>query len=536
MPEKKTPPGWFAGVLFSLLFLTSLGFQIHSGAWRSDFGGHADEAAHVVTSLMVRDYLAGGFLETPHPKRYAEAYYERFPKVALGHYPPGFYLVASAGLLPFRSGETLLVLMNLIAAGTGLLVWSLGRRLLEHDGQAALIAFLYIVLPQTRTYTAIIMADLLLVFLGLLAALSFHSFLRSGSARDALFFGLAAAGAILTKGSGIGLALLPPVALLLSGKGKWFLSPRLWLAPVPVLVLALPWMLFSMGITQEGMQASDPLEWFLAAAPFYGSALLREGGWVAAAAVLVAAGAGGLRILRHRQSLQEAEAVLWALVVCGIVIPLMVPAGLDARYLMPVMPVILLLGALQLRRLAAGNRPALGTPVAALFALLVFGETLRPVQKLYTGASAAVQRILEEASKDPSDGPPSSVLAVSNATGEGALIAAAALAAPDSLTVARGSKLLSTSDWMGRGYRQTFETPQELMGILSEKGIDYLVCDPPPAGTPLAHWRILDGWLEGNPGFSLPLVGIVPSWRRLVETRFAIYRVGGREAGLPGAF
>jgi hypothetical protein len=526
MPEKKTPPGWFAGVLFSLLFLTSLGFQIHSGAWRSDFGGHADEAAHVVTSLMVRDYLAGGFLETPHPKRYAEEYYERFPKVALGHYPPGFYLVASAGLLPFRSGEALLVLMNLIAAGTGLLVWSLGRRLLDHDGQAALIAFLYVVLPQTRTYTAIIMADLLLVFLGLLAALSFHSFLRSGSARDALFFGLAAAGAILTKGSGIGLALLPPVALLLSGKGKWFLSPRLWLAPVPVLVLALPWMLFSMGITQEGMQASDPLEWFKAAVPFYGSGAVREVGWGAVAALFAAAGFGGFRIARRRQFLKEEEAVLWALLVCGIVIPLAVPAGLDHRYLMPVIPSILLLGVSVVRRLAGQKGTLAGTLAIGVFALVVFGETLRPVQKLYTGASAVVQRILEDVGQEGKGGPTPGLLVVSNATGEGALIAAAALAAPDSLVVERGSKRLSTSDWMGRGYRQAFATPQELEGILSARGIDYLVCDPPPADTPLAHWRILDEWLESGANLDVERVGVVPSWRRQVESRFSIYRVG----------
>ena len=132
---------------------------MQSGAWRSDFGGHADEPAHVVTSLMVRDYLAGGFLETWHPMRYAEAYYERFPKVALGHYPPGFYLVASAGLIPFRSGSTLLVLMNCLSAGAGLLVWWFGRRLLAHDGPAIAIAVLYVLLPQTRTDTAIIMAS-----------------------------------------------------------------------------------------------------------------------------------------------------------------------------------------------------------------------------------------------------------------------------------------------------------------------------------------------------------------------------------------
>jgi len=526
MPEKKSPPGWFGVTLALFLFLTSLGFQIHSGAWQSDFGGHADEAAHVVTSLMVRDYLAGGFLETPHPKRYAEEYYERFPKVALGHYPPWFYLVASVGLLPFRSGETFLVLMNLIAAGGGLLVWNLGRRLLGHEGQAALIALLYVVLPQTRTYTAIVMSDLLLVALSLLAALFFLSFLRAQRPRDALLFGLTAAGAILTKGSGIGLALLPPLALLLSGKGKRLLNRSLWLAPVPVIALALPWMLFSIGITEEGMQESGILDWAKAAIPFYGEGVVREAGWVAGAAFVGMIVTGVIRMFR-RQPFPEEEAVLWALLACGIAVPLVVPAGLDHRYLMPVIPSLLLLAAAQVRRIVGEKRISLGTLVVGGFALLVFGETFRPVQKLYTGASAAVQRILEDAESERPGRGPSRVVAVSNATGEGALIAAAALAAPGNLVIARGTKWLSTSDWMGRGYRLTFETPQDLIEMASEKGVDYLVCDPPPADTPWEHWRIVHGWLDAQQGLSYPLVGFVPSRRRLVESRFAIYRVAG---------
>lgn len=530
MPEKKSPTGWFGVCLAVFLFLVSLGFQIRSGAWQSDFGGHADEAAHVVTSLMVRDYLAGGFLETPHPKRYAEEYYERFPKVALGHYPPGFYLVASVGLLPFRSGETFLVLMNLIAAGGGLLVWKLGRRVLGNDGQAALIALLYVVLPQTRTYTAIVMADLLLVALSLLAALFFLSFIRDPRPRDALLFGLTAAGAILTKGSGIGLALLPPLALLLSGKGKLLLNRSLWLAPVPVIALALPWMLFSMGITEEGMQESGILDWAKAAIPFYGEGVVMEVGWVATAAFFAAIGTALIRTVARRPFPEE-EAVLWALLACGIVIPLVVPAGLDHRYLMPVIPSLLLLGAAQVRRIVGEKRIRVGALVVGGYALLVFGETFRPVEKLYTGASASVERVVEDAETERPGGSPTRVLAVSNATGEGALIAAAALTAPDSLVIARGTKWLSTSDWMGRGYRLSFETPQDLTEMAAERAIDYLVCDPPPANTPWEHWRILHGWLEAQQGLSFPLVGSVPSRRRLVETRFAIYRVVEREPG-----
>jgi hypothetical protein len=527
MPEKKSPLKGFSALLFVGLFLISLGFQIGSGAWRSDFGGHADEGAHVVTGLMVRDYLGGGFLETWHPMRYAEAYYERFPKVALGHYPPGFYLVASAGLLPFRSGATLLVIMNLLGAGTGVLVWWFGRRILEHDLPAVALALLYVLLPQTRTYTAIVMADLLLVLLGALAARSFLIFLRSGRGRDAFFFGFWAACAILTKGSGIGLALLPLFALILSGKWRQFFSPRLWLAPVPVLVVALPWMLLTMGITKEGMQQSGILDWAKAALPYYGEALVAEAGWFAVGALAAAFAFGGLQMLLRRQVLRDEEAVLWALFACGIVIPLVIPAGLDQRYLMPVIPSILLLAASFVRRIAAERSPVLGIAAVCLFALMVVAETRRPVQKLYTGATDAVFRVIKDAGEGGREGEPLRVLAVSNATGEGALIAAAALHAPDSLVLARGTKVLSSSDWMGRGYQVAFETPEDLKTLLGEEQIDYLIIDPPAGETSVAHWRVLHGWLEAGAVISLRPIGAVPSWRRQVESRFSLYRVGG---------
>jgi hypothetical protein len=156
--------------------------------------------------------------------------------------------------------------------------------------------------------------------------------------------------------------------------------------------------------------------------------------------------------------------------------------------------------------------------------MIVIGETFRPVQKLYTGATSAVNGILEQSGQGRPGNAPLRLLVVSNPTGEGALIAAAALTAPHSLSVARGTKMLSSSDWMGRDYRSRFETPQELMEILGKARVDYLVIDPPPAALPATHWETVSGWLEEGQ-LSLPLVRSVPSWRRQLESRFSIYRV-----------
>jgi hypothetical protein len=259
--KKESPRGaesrWIPVGIFCLLLVLTLTLQIRSGAYQSDFGGHPDEAAHVVTGLMVRDYLTGPLWSGVHPMRFAEDYYARFPKVAIGHYPPGYYLVEGLWLVPSRTKTAVLLLPAALTAFTAWIIFMAGRRMMRFT--AALSAsVLFISMHLVRSYTAIVMSDMLLVVFCLLAVLGFARFLSTGRAIWSLSFGALAAGAILTKGSGLLLALVPPVALLLTGRLKAVLAPKLWLAPLPVLLLAVPWLLATSHITAEGMSA-DPL-------------------------------------------------------------------------------------------------------------------------------------------------------------------------------------------------------------------------------------------------------------------------------------
>lgn len=61
-------------------------------------------------------------------------------------------------------------------------------------------AILLIIHPLVRTYTSIVMSDMLLAIFCLLAIDAWRRFLGSTKARDSLWFGLWAAAAILTKG------------------------------------------------------------------------------------------------------------------------------------------------------------------------------------------------------------------------------------------------------------------------------------------------------------------------------------------------
>src|SRR5689334_5000366 len=81
--------------IFVLSFCVSLAalllLQYWSGSHSAELSGYPDEPAHYVTGLMVRGYLVHGWHS--FPMRYAEDFYLHYPKVALGHWPPAYYLL-----------------------------------------------------------------------------------------------------------------------------------------------------------------------------------------------------------------------------------------------------------------------------------------------------------------------------------------------------------------------------------------------------------------------------------------------------------
>lgn len=460
-------------VVFLVLFALTLGLQVRSGAYESDFGGHPDEAAHVVTGLMVRDYLAGPFWSGTHPMRYAEDYYDRFPKVAIGHYPPGFYVIEGLWLLPSRSHTAALLLPAFLTALTAWIIFMTGRKLMNFPAALA-VSVIFPLMNLVQTYTAIVMSDMLLVIWCLLATLAFSRFLATGFARWSLAFGFLAAAAILTKGSGLLLALVPPVAILLTARFRILLAPKLWLAPVPVLLLAVPWLVMTTHITSEGMSAAPLNEYFLQAIPYYSSHMVSVLGIALMILAIVAVGLG-VKSFRREKGLPATEAALWGLVVAVFFFYCAVPSGLDERYLLPVIPPMLMLGFAALDRIASQVRdrvPAISPiSIVAALALLVGWEAFGSPGKMFTGHTQVVDALLEKSDK------PLNLLICSDARGEGALVAAAALIAPDRIVVQRGTKLLSSSDWLGRGYAENFANENEMLEILKESEITHVVVD-----------------------------------------------------------
>lgn len=472
-------PRWWAigaGVLTTALVIL---LQLHHGFYASDLGGDPDEPAHAVTSLMVRDYLTTGLGQ--NPLQFANDYYARFPKVALGHYPPMYYLIAGVWLLPFRSIAALGLLqalqIGLLAATTA---WLLRRHL--PAWASALIALAWSLTPFVLKQSVLVMSDLQLALLCLWSALAWSRFLETRTLGWSLAFGGLAAAAILTKASAWSLALLPGLSLLFTQRWSLLKSWRLWAAMVPVLVLALPWQLWSSKITARGMTGMSPPQHLQAAIPFYAETLPRVLGW-AIASVLVISLLHHLTTVVRRRAMSADAAVLWSLLIATMVIVLVVPAGLTSRYLMPLFFPALIIAVIELLGFSAWfasrlHRPAPLMSLASLgiVAMLTCLTLPASYDKQVTGFSTAINHILAHS---PTNGDVR-LLVESDARGEGALVAAAAfqLTHPTRpIAVLRASKELASQDWMGRGYTLRVGTAADTLRLLDQRHVDWVVLD-----------------------------------------------------------
>ena len=464
-----SPTRWLACWLGFLVL--SIGLQSWHGAYSSDLAGDPDEAAHAVTSLMVRDYLTQGLGQ--NPMRFASDYYNRFPKVALGHYPPGFYLLAGVWLLPFASIGSLLVFhAALIASLATLTMWCALR--LMSCAMAVVTGLLLCVSAPIEKISLLIMSDVLVALFCLLAAVAFASFMDKPRITAALGFGLAAAFAILTKGSGWMLALLPPFAIALAGQWKLMLKPSLWIAPVPVVLLALPWQLYSYKMTEGGMSGLTLSQHFKMSVPYYLDAAMDSFG--IPLLVLVAAGlAWRVYHVCQGRTGGTMAASLWALIITGLIIAVTIPAGVSSRYFIPITaPVILFAVWVAWQTAQCWLSPRLSQWTAGLLVLVSLGIGLshKTIKKEAHGFHETMQRVARA---------PGLTLVCSDARGEGALVADAAfdstLHASKDFAILRATKELSSQDWLGRGYTLAFQDDKALLDHLKKRQVRWVLID-----------------------------------------------------------
>jgi hypothetical protein len=308
--------------------------------------------------------------------------------------------------------------------------------------------------------------------------------------QDSLWFGVFFALAVLTKGSGWLLVLVPPVALLLARKLRLLLRPGFWISAGIVAVLCIPWQLATMQMAERG--------WTGGAAPSAGYTLTALWEFLVvfehmlgpALSVLLVVGLLA-EILRKR--IAPHVAAMFAFIFAVWLFHSIVPAGIENRKMLLAVPALVLFifaggfwiaGRLPLRRSTSDWRPVLVAVIAALFFLSQ--NFAIPHEKHYGYIEAARFFTTNPRLRD------ATILVSSESIGEGLLVSEVAMRQPlPQDTILRATKTLARVDWNDAHYQSLFSTPAQILNFLDRSGVDVVVLDTFPGEKKFTHHELL---------------------------------------------
>lgn len=460
-------------------FAVLLGFvvilQVLGGAYASGFGGYPDEPAHLVTSLMVRDFIAG--LDFRHPWQFAQQYYLHYPEVAIGVWPPGFYAALGIWFLIFGASRgAAMMFIAIVAATTAAVIYLTGKRLIGRWA-GVLAVVLFLASPPVQESSARVMTEHLSTLAMLVSALCFARFARTGQIGDGLAFGTVAAAAILTHGNAWALGLVPGITIALTN--RWYLLRRLglWLAAAPVLVACVPWYVFWLILVKDSWQ-SDVVSFWVQAVPGFASFIYLAVGLPVLIFALIGVSETIIRV-KPRTEVAPEWAALAGLMIATFILYCVLPVGIESRYMVVVLPSVVLFSAAGVNEIARrlGARLPIGVVrvvlALALIAAFGAGSFALPLQLRNGGYQVLVRDVTAQVSNVPQVW-----LISSGSTGEGCLVAAVALqeARPNSY-VLRGKTILAGGDWMWRNQQDRFDTPAKLARLLDDIPVTIIVID-----------------------------------------------------------
>lgn len=472
-----------------------------SGVSEADLSSNGDQAAHYVNGLLIHDYLLQALGQ--NPMRFALDYYEHFPRVSIGHWPPVFHIIEALWmLLAGRSEPAALLLQLLIAAalcGAAATVVAARHGLIA--GTAA--AFIVLACPDLLRLVGTVMLDNVLALMVLAASLAWARYARTQDWRWSAGFGLVATAAILTKANALGLGLLPPFYCLLSARWRLLLSWKTWLAALIVLPPTVLWYALTYRITADGFNYQPGLAYTSMAIPAFAGLLAGLVGPV----VLVGFVIGVTVLVRQarRNSIDEQGLALAAVVMALFCFSVIAPADVQSRYLLPVVAPALIVAWLGLEHVL---RRWISEPPGIVLAsippaLLLLGAAsifhMPHVATLRMNLAAA--NVLSAASNGPL------VMVAASPNGEGAAIAAFAATGDPDYYVIRGTKALASGNFMGTDYSLRFETEQDVARWVTDNHIGWIILEDSTASLAFQHNGQVQHMLD-QPGSLWQRVGL----------------------------
>lgn len=468
---------------FLCFFLAALGIQKLTGGFLADRGNHSDEAAHFVSSLVIADYIIDG--APGKPLEYAKDYYSHFPKVAIGHWPPFFEILQAFIFLIFGRTATVALFFQAIIAGLcGALpafLLSKGDRFAEGLIAGGIVIFSPIFLPMIDA----VMADNLLAVMITMTAVCWNKFYTQRNWRWSFLFALTSALAILTKGTALGLALLPLIYLGIKRDWKFLFNPKTILSAVIVGAVTLPWYAVTYQMAADGWVFTWGWRYSSLAVPFFIEGLGDAVGIPCVFAYL--AGIVFCLIYQKPSELRPLPIDVTAFVAASlamIIFSMVAPADLDRRYLIPVLPSMAIVAVYGLWNLAslivkAQGSNLMGTrsfKLARIIATVVPILSILLVFKLPYAHSLGTVKIVQDILAADHVNP--LVLVSGNVPAEGAFISSFAEADRSrKYYVIRAQKVLADTNWMDTIYNLKFNTALEIAEWIKNSKIGWVAID-----------------------------------------------------------
>ena len=486
--------------VFVVCLAVVLALQLWSGAYGIEIGTYSDDAAHFMNGMVIREYVTTALGHDP--MAFAENYYLSYPKIAPLMWPPLFHVALGLFLLPgWPPGIAALLLVALTSAW---LAWRLYEITFALSGPVAAFACTGLLLTTSFvvSLSGVVMLDVAIAAFGLEAVYWLARHTQSESRRHAILFGIFTAGACLTKGNGVAVVLAPPVFMILTGRYDLLRKSGLYLAGVIVVVLAVPLLYVSTRLDAAiGDFGPVTAEVMAGRVNYYSAYLLRHLGPL----VLALAFGGAWLSARRKWIGADPETRLLApaltsLAVATLAFHLLTPHIISvSRYLTAAVAPIACLAFLAAWTIADRiGTPARRRSVYAVVAITMVVATVAarpwPRRVLPMGYRAVVERLA--ATNDLAG---RRLLVVSDEFGEGAFVSEVAIVNPHPApTVVRGSKLISSENWMGQGFRLNYGSSLELLADLEALHIAYVVLDRSDGARLLPYFNQVQALADGE--------------------------------------
>ena len=465
--------------------------QIYNGAQllSSDLAT-PDEPAQFTSGVLVHDYAFSGFRLAPLP--YARAFYEQYPKVAIGHWPPAFHILEAAWMSIFPiTVESLRIFCALIAGTLTMLIFRIVRQ--NHGVPLALLAAsCFLGAPIIQHHAWLVMSDVAVSLFIFLAVLAFQRFMDKPEGPHVFWFILWSVAAISTKGSAWALGPFAILAPLFAGYWRMLLRWRYLLSGVAIVLLSAPFYLFTW--KAHIGYAENPVK-FATSHTTLVERIFQVTNMFSFAPVpyLILAAFGAIiawKTCRMAIAWFSAQALFF----------LLFPMTGDERYFLPALSLLILPITECLRAIALWFSFPIAVAVVGLLHLH---------SGVQTPSTASGFR--ELVASIPSG---KKVLIVSDSSGEGAVVVYRLVSDIDRReTVLRGSKFLAQSSWNGNDYQPRFSDPGQISQALYDAQVDYVIIDLASAETP--HSKLLQQALQhSQSGYKMTAQFLIkPSYR-----------------------